>query len=231
MSSPSLPATRPPPSAASAEARGSVVCSPSTNEKPRESGAVEKWDTTRSARARPRTRGRPDAAAAATFGAAGRPAAGAARGSRRRGWPAGFTIPIPAFTMVRSSRSRCARRLARASGGLASADRGIHRSASVPHSAGRQLDRSPAGAAIEYLRAEMSDRRPRARPPPLLPPRRGTPGLGPSERNRAPVRLSSPGPSRGLALFSSTTALRSPRRWREPGHAERGGAAPSLARD
>ena len=48
-----------------------------------------------------------------------------------------------------------------ATGGLSSADRGIHRSASVPHSAGRRLDRSPAGRSDRVL----ARREPRAARP------------------------------------------------------------------
>jgi hypothetical protein len=45
-SSPSPPAIRPRPSAASADAKGSAVCSLSTSEAPPESPAIENWDIT-----------------------------------------------------------------------------------------------------------------------------------------------------------------------------------------
>ena len=46
MSSPSPPAIRPRPAAASADANGAAACAPSTSETPRESGAIENWNTT-----------------------------------------------------------------------------------------------------------------------------------------------------------------------------------------
>jgi len=70
---------------------------------------------------------------------------------RRIVFPAGRRRSVPKIDRARLRPTGRDVSLKRGPGALPSADRGIHRSASLPHPTGRQLDRSPAGRSDRVL--------------------------------------------------------------------------------